>query len=93
MKKFMLQLFRTVVTLVILVVMALMIFDLRTRLNEAKKELIRTQQELAWTRQLLEERQQRDAPKDAACASDAPAEPAADADAPAAETNGHDAGL
>ena len=36
MKKFMLQLFRTVVTLVILVMMALMIFDLRTRLNEAK---------------------------------------------------------
>lgn len=97
MKKFMLQLFRTVVTLVILVVMALMIFDLRTRLNEAKRELIRTQQELAWTRQLLEERQQRDAPKDAACASDAPAEPAADAnadvDVPAAKTNGHDAGL
>ncbi len=87
MKKFMLQLFRTVVTLVILVVMALMIFDLRTRLNEAKRELARTQQELAWTRQLLEERQQRDAP----------AEPAADAnvdaDVPAAETNGHDAGL
>ena len=69
MKKFMLQLFRTIVTLVILVVMALMIFDLRTRLNEAKRELARTQQELAWTRQLLEERQQRDA----ACASDAPA--------------------
>lgn len=95
MKKFMLQLFRSIVTLVILVVMALMIFDLRTRLNEAKRELARTQQELAWTRQLLEERQQRDAPKDAACASDAPAEPAAnaDADVPAAETNGHDAGL
>ena len=83
MKKFMLQLFRTVVTLVILVVMALMIFDLRTRLNEAKRELARTQQELAWTRQLLEERQQRDAP----------AESAADANVPAAETNGHDAGL
>ena len=59
MKKFMLQLFRSIVTLVILVVMALMIFDLRTRLNEAKRELARTQQELAWTRQLLEERQQR----------------------------------
>ena len=98
MKKFMLQLFRTVVTLVILVVMALMIFDLRTRLNEAKRELIRTQKKLAWTRrQLLEERQQRDAPKGAACASDESAEPAADAnadaDVPAAETNGHDAGL
>ena len=95
MKKFMLQLFRTVVTLVILVVMALMIFDLRTRLNEAKRELARTQQELAWTRQLLEERQQRDAPKGAA--SDESAEPDADAnadaDVPAAETNGHDAGL
>ena len=87
MKKFMLQLFRTVVTLVILVVMALMIFDLRTRLNEAKRELIRTQQELAWTRQLLEERQQRDAPAEPA------ADANADADAPAAETNGHDAGL
>ena len=87
MKKFMLQLFRTVVTLVILVVMALMIFDLRTRLNEAKRELARTQQELAWTRQLLEERQQRDAPAEPA------ADANADADAPAAETNGHDAGL
>ena len=87
MKKFMLQLFRTVVTLVILVVMALMIFDLRTRLNEAKRELARTQQELAWTRQLLEERQQRDAPAEPAADADA------DADVPAAETNGHDAGL
>jgi len=87
MKKFMLQLFRTVVTLVILVVMALMIFDLRTRLNEAKRELARTQQELAWTRQLLEERQQRDAPAEPA------ADANADADVPAAETNGHDAGL
>lgn len=87
MKKFMLQLFRTVVTLVILVVMALMIFDLRTRLNEAKRELARAQQELAWTRQLLEERQQRDAPAEPA------ADANADADVPAAETNGHDAGL
>ena len=87
MKKFMLQLFRTVVTLVILVVMALMIFDLRTRLNEAKRDLARTQQELAWTRQLLEERQQRDAPAEPA------ADANADADVPAAETNGHDAGL
>ncbi len=87
MKKFMLQLFRSIVTLVILVVMALMIFDLRTRLNEAKRELARTQQELAWTRQLLEERQQRDAPAEPA------ADANADADVPAAETNGHDAGL
>ena len=88
MKKFMLQLFRTVVTLVILVVMALMIFDLRTRLNEAKRELIRTQKKLAWTRrQLLEERQQHDAPAEPA------ADANADADVPAAETNGHDAGL
>ena len=39
MKKFMLQLFRTVVTLVILVVMALTIFDLRKQLAETRTQL------------------------------------------------------
>ena len=47
MKKFMMQLFRSVVTLVILVVMALMIFDLRAQLNDAKRELAAANRRLA----------------------------------------------